>query len=315
MNAQLSSRISSAMELPTLPPIVERLSAAIDSPDAGAADVGEMIGADPTLTTKVLSVANSASYGLAERCRSARQACTVLGLRAVRNIVVHAALLEHYEHLKTAGYDVSAIWRDGPLVGATAAQIARCMPASISPRVDDAYLAGLVHDIGQLILLENVGDLYVTIQAAAACALEHLEAYEARELGCTHSEVGARAVESWSYGEHVRDAVARHHAPVAGTTRPLTAVVALADQIVECLNMDHFTAAMDAATPQLLGVLRIQRAQVAEIVEALHARMHGVPVTAERLRAPLPSTPEPRTNSRGLAGSARLSSRRSAVGR
>jgi len=279
------------MELPTLPYIVERLSQAIDSPEAGAADIGDLIAADPTLTAKVLLVANSVIYGRAERCWSPREACALLGLRSVRNIVLHATLLREYEHLKACGYDVSALWQDAPLVGLAASMLARCMRPPLAPRPDEAYLAGLLHDIGQLILLDRAGELYVTIQSAASCGMEPLESYERRELACTHSEIGAIAVEAWGCGEHVRDAVMRHHSPLAASMAPLTAVVAIADLIVERLKENKFTAAVDAATPEMLHAIGITRAQVSDIVEVVYAEARGSCSSPRGIRAPLPSGP------------------------
>ena len=291
MNDHLSSRISSAMDLPTLPAIVERLRRAIENPECGAAEVGELVAQDPTLTAKILLLANSALYGRAEHCWSAREACALLGLESVGNLVVHATLLDRYEHLKQSGYDVSALWHDAPLVASCASKLSRCMRVRRRPSADEAWLAGLLHDIGQLILLERAGEHYVTIQSAASCGIEPLEAYELRELGCTHSEIGAIAVEAWGCGEHVRDAVQRHHAEPSPSMPPLTALVAVGDRIVERLKENKFTAAVDTATPAMLAALGLQRQQVADVVEAVYASVRGSHASPGGIRAPLPSAP------------------------
>jgi HD-like signal output (HDOD) protein len=286
----LSTRVSTAMELPTLPEIVLHLGEAIDSPEAGAADVGDLIAKDPTLTAKILRAANSVLYGRSERCWSPREACAVLGLRSVRNIVVGAVLLERYEHLKASGYDVSVLWRDAPLVGLCASMLARCIRPPLGPRPDEAYLAGLLHDIGQLVLLDHVGDLYLTIQSAASCGLEPLEEYETRELGYTHAEIGALVVEAWGCGEQVHDAVLQHHSPISAAMPPLTAVVAVADKIVERLNENKFTAAVDAVGSEILKALGLSRGQVSDIVEVVYAQLHGSRDESKGIRAPLPSS-------------------------
>ena len=219
----------------------------------------------------------------------AEQACTILGLHTVRNIVIHAALLYQYEHLKERGFDVTAFWRDAPMVGLAASMLARCAPSPIAPRPDEAYLAGLLHDIGQLVLLTNVGDKYVAIQSAAAGGSDRLETHELRELGYTHAEVGARAIESWGYDEHLRNAVLDHHATVTATTHPLTAVVAIANHVVTRLNANQFTAAVDAAGEAGLAALRISRAQVSDVVETLYGLMHGSRSPTESIRGALPS--------------------------
>jgi HD-like signal output (HDOD) protein len=282
-------RIASGIALPSLPQIVQRIDTAIESSDTGTGEIGDLIAQDPTLTAKVLLVANSAMYGLSEQCLSPRHACTILGLQSVRNIVIHAALLYQYEHLKERGFDVSAFWRDAPLVGLAASMLARCVPNASAPRPDEAYLAGLLHDIGQLVLFTNVGEAYVAIQSAAARANEPLEECERREIGMTHAEVGACAIESWGYGERLRDALVDHHEAVTASSQPLTAVVAIADQMVARLNANQFTAAVDAAGAPALAALKISRAQVSDVAETLYGLMHGSHVAAGRIRGPLPS--------------------------
>jgi HD-like signal output (HDOD) protein len=288
MTMELASKLLPTIELPTLPEIVQRLSRVIDNPEAGAAEVGDLIGEDPALTAKVVLLANSATFGRSEACKSPRQACTLLGLRAVRNLVLHASLLQHFDHLKECGYDISAFWRDAPIVGQGASMLARRIRPAIAPRPDEAYLAGLLRDIGQLILLERVGELYVTIQSAASCKVEPLEAYELRELGLTHADLGAHAVETWGCGESIRDAILQHHMTVSASMQPLSVVVALAERMVSHLNANKFTAAIDAVDPQLSHALGIKREHVSDVAEALHAQLHGSPRDTAGIRAPFP---------------------------
>jgi HD-like signal output (HDOD) protein len=289
---ELPGRLSHTIVVPELPAIVQRVHRAIESTDAGVADVGDMIGADPALAGKVMLVANSVIYGLAQSCRTPRQACTMLGLASIRNIVIQATMLQRYEHLSAHGYDVSALSRDAPVVGFGASMFARCVRVPGAPPPDDAYVAGLLHDIGELILLDQVGEFYATIQSAAACGIESLAAYERRELGVTHAEIGARAVDAWGFGTQVRDAVLHHHARVSTSTSSLTACVVAADLVVEQLNHNRFTAAVDLGS-QTLGPFQVARAQVSDVVEALYSRLHGSRTPTGRIRAPLPSASDP----------------------
>jgi HD-like signal output (HDOD) protein len=204
-------RLLKNMRVPTLPALVQRLTQLIDEPSAGTADVGALIKEDPPLAGKVLRIANSSFYGLKEPCTSIEQASTVLGLRLLRNVVVQAALIHGHEHLQSMGLDLELLWRRSVLTGRASALLARRAHSPFLPSVDEAYLTGLLHDIGQVVLLDNLGADYVAIVDDARRHDLPLHLAERRDLGMTHADVGGIVASSWCLPNVVRMGIEFHH--------------------------------------------------------------------------------------------------------
>lgn len=222
------------LRVPTLPVIVHKTMQLIDEASAGTAEVGALLAADPALAGTVLRIANSSFHGLREPCVSTERACTILGLRALRNIVVEAVLIQDSTRLRSFGLDLERLWHRSALTGRVCALLARRSRAPSRPDPDEAYLTGLLSDIGQVVLLDNFGDRYAALHGAAQHSAEALHVIEARELGLNHAQAGMVVATEWGLPESVRTGIAQHH----GTRKSDYGVAAVyltirASQIVE----------------------------------------------------------------------------------
>lgn len=266
MTSQSRFHLSTDLRLPTLPAHIERLTAMIDAPDACTAEVGALIKQDPSLALKVLRTANSAFYGLGEPCLSIEQASTVLGLRLLRSIVIHAALLQKYEHLEDIGLDLERLWKRSVLVGQAGALISSDSNSLVLPSPDEAYLTGLLADIGQVILLDSIGSEYVEIHARAQDHNLPLHLVERRDLGTTHADVGAMLASAWGLPLEVRLGIEWHHGRRASDFQvPAVYLVQRAGQIADRVVAGQLAEAaspMDAQLEQQFG-LRAQAVALA----------------------------------------------------
>jgi HD-like signal output (HDOD) protein len=265
-----------SLRIPTLPSAVARLTELIDTPDAGSAEVGALIKQDPPLAGKVLRIANSSFYGLHEPCTSIEQASAVLGLRLLRNIVVQTALIDRYAHLQELGLDIEQLWRRSVLVGQAASILSRRSRGAGLPGPDEAYLTGLLSDVGQVVLLDNLGEKYAELQLQAMNRNQALFLAERRDLGTTHADAGAIAAASWVLPNSVRVGIQLHHGRrEADFAIPPVYLVIRAGRLVDCVlagDKARATEEVDARAEQTLG---ITGEAVAEAIEHVHANLRS----------------------------------------
>ncbi|NVZ09628.1 HDOD domain-containing protein [Allochromatium humboldtianum] len=222
-------------ELPSLPAVYHRVREAIETPDGSLETVAGLIESDPSMSTRVLRVANSPLYGLATEVDDIRRALTLIGTTATHHLVLSTTLLTVFRDLPLGAVSMRSFWEHGLACGVAARLIAR-QGGQANP--EHAYLAGLLHDIGRL-------PLYILEPLDMSSALQahrerqgHLHDLEQQYLGIDHTELGAILLAHWQLPEVFRSAVSDHHAPWrASRSSPETAVVHVADLIVNSLRL------------------------------------------------------------------------------
>jgi putative nucleotidyltransferase with HDIG domain len=247
------------LRLPTLPVVVQRVQALVSEGVAGTREIAEVVSTDAPLAVRVLKIANSAFYGLRERCISTSQACTVLGLRVLENVVLQAGVLQQYEHLRRhPGFDLGQLWRHSVLTAQVCSFIAKRSSAALTLKPEELYVCGLLHDIGQVILLDQLGDDYLDVVGAARLLNQPLHLIEARMLGTDHNRVGALVAGYWGLPTQIAEAIHYHHGPrerVEGD--PVVSLVAHANLVVERATRgetDQARETLDPGTASFLGL-------------------------------------------------------------
>jgi putative nucleotidyltransferase with HDIG domain len=265
-----------SLNIPTLPAVVQKLREMIADPKSGAADVGRLVSQDPPLAAKVLKIANSAFYGLSQRTVSTEQACTVLGLRVLRNVVTQAAVMTHYEHLSGRGLDLDALWRHSQFVAQTTYQLARAARAHLGLTPEELQACGLLHDLGKVVLLESLSEEYARVLDLARSQGLPIHVAEKRTLGFDHTDVGAMVAMHWGLPTAVAAVIQFHHGPrEAVAANPAVALVANANLVVERTEAGNLAAAagtLDPATQRFLG---LDGAAVTGAVELLQSWIQG----------------------------------------
>jgi HD-like signal output (HDOD) protein len=223
-NEELLAAVTGLGKLPSLPDSYLALSREVRAQSATAQTVARIIAADPAMSAKVLQLVNSAFFGLTKEVSDVERAVTLLGIETINSLLVSRAAFDSFD--VPGGIDLKALWREALLVGRVARAIADSEDAPVATR-HAAYEAGLMHDIGKLVL--------ATVAAPSAAEIERLvtagelRAYEAehRVLGCDHGVLGAYLLDLWGLPTPIIHAVAHHHRPAQGGGGAFSALVAV----------------------------------------------------------------------------------------
>jgi HD-like signal output (HDOD) protein/signal transduction histidine kinase len=233
----LFDKIKISKNLPTLPHILLRLIDACNDSDNTISEISKIIDKDSSLSARVMKMVNSAYLGLPVRVTGVEQALLLLGTETVKNIAVSAAVSQVFATTKSDDlFKLKQFWYHSLLCATLSELVARKTSYSAP---DEAFLAGLLHDIGKLILWVNFPNDYAQVLHLAADRAALLE-QEQKRLGTTHSAVGAWMIERWNLQSFMADAVLFHHEPTEKIldALPLVKIVFLANLLSSHLDSD-----------------------------------------------------------------------------
>ena len=220
-------------DLPSLPVVVMELLNSIDQDDVDISVLAKKVSHDQALTAKTLRLANSSLYGLQVKVTTIQQAITYLGFQTTRNLITAAAVTGCFAEGHCPGFDHKAFWRHSIATAACAKVLARQMRFN----QDYAFTAGLLHDIGRLVLVSCFPNQYsetIAYRAEHDCYL--LDA-ERTVLGVDHVDAGLALAEHWNFSDTMRLAIGGHHDPEAPGAGFLAAIIHVADAIVHALDL------------------------------------------------------------------------------
>jgi HD-like signal output (HDOD) protein len=258
-------------QLPALPRVYARLRELIAREDATATEVAEVISSDSAVTAKVLHVVNSAFFRLARPITRIEQAVVHLGFSAIRNLALSAEVFSAWPRAAAIlpDFEPERLQDHARRVAAGAYAL-----ASGQPWADEALLAGLLHDIGYLILLQECPQEMTEAIALAKARAIPLHEAERTVLDATHAEVGAYLLGLWGLPYSMLEAVAFHHTPLLAPPGEfdLLAAVAISQAITSGADAPHVTTAQPDTTPIDAAYLTAVRAPFswAEAVRRTH---------------------------------------------
>ena len=205
----LFNRIKESGHVPVLPEILVRLLEACDNEATPLTQVASLIDKDPSLSYKVLQLVNSAYFGLKTTYSGVDQAVVYLGANSVKNMAVTAAVHQVFnnERFNNLNYfNIHSFWHHCLKCASLSRRIAE-HTGQANP--DDAYLGGLLHDLGKLVLVSAYPEQYESVIAESQ-QQDLLEA-EQNHIGATHSEIGSWLVADWNLNSLIGDAISYHH--------------------------------------------------------------------------------------------------------
>lgn len=210
-SAAARKNIESISDLPTLPTVASQIVATANSPKASATDVGELINRDQALTGKVLKLVNSSFYGFPQQIKTINHAIVILGFNKVKNVVLTASVFDLTKGRDSQRLDIPQFWEHslGAAIGAQTA--AQEFGRGLTP--DDAFVGGLLHDFGKVILDQFLSKEYGPVLDYVR---EHkclLRAAEKEILGFDHQQVGTWIAERWKLPALLVTAIRYHHLP------------------------------------------------------------------------------------------------------
>jgi len=211
-NERLKQLALATDSLPALPTLYSELTAELEQESASAERVAEIVSQDPGTTTKIIQLVNSAFFGLPQQITDIQEAIVYLGLTTVRSLVLALQVFSRFDNNKIAGLSLEKLAQHARLTGMLARKIAEAERADLKMR-DQCFLAGLLHDVGRLVLAKGLPDEYGHILQAAHAEHKAVWEVELRELGATHAEVGGYLLGLWGLPHPVVEAVTFHHRP------------------------------------------------------------------------------------------------------
>ena len=207
------SLIQKSGNLPTLPAILLKLLAACDNDDTPMSEIAAIISKDPVLSFKVLQLVNSAYYSFRYSFKGIEQAVVYLGANTIKNLAITMSVHQVFERKRFKNirqFDISVFWYHSLMCATLAKRIAQKTGFG---NIDEAYLSGLLLNIGRLILISTFPMEHETILAETKDRQNTLWA-ETQLLGVTHCEAGAWLMQKWKMSSMMADAIQYHHEPL-----------------------------------------------------------------------------------------------------
>lgn len=280
----VAGAITEISHIATLPEITLKIIELVEDPTSTAQDLHKVISNDPALCSRILKVVNSAFYGLPRQIGSINRAIVLLGLNAVKNIAIAASLTKLFRGGELCpAFSAKDLWIHSIATAACAKLICDDMKLGLS---DEAFLAGLIHDIGIMVevqamrheLLQVFEEMNFDKDGTPDCDMREVEH---RVLGADHESFGSGLCEAWKFPKSFTYVTAHHHDPLKlpEANRMLTSIIYIADRVaaqagygfradLQSLDIDSRIMGDLNITPAHIEAIRTNLPQAFEEIEA-----------------------------------------------
>jgi HD-like signal output (HDOD) protein len=219
----------------------------IESPNSSIQGIAEIVAKDPGITAKILQVVNSAAFGLPEKVNDPVEAVQQLGMSTVRSLALSAQVFSSFKSGRLKNFSADALWSHLMRCGDLARTIMRREGVKFAES-EDAYTAGMLHDIGKLMLADSLPDDFAKALKLAEIEKIPLQQAELEIFSATHTGLAAYLFGLWGLPVSIVEAVAFHHEPGKSDLKKFSALTAvhvanaLSDESEAAnLNMDYLT--------------------------------------------------------------------------
>jgi len=271
-------------DIATLPEVTTRIIAVVDDPKSTARDLHNIIKNDPALASRILKVVNSAFYGLPGQVSEIDRAIVLLGLSAVKNIAISASISRLFTSERISDrFSARDIWKHSVAVAVATRQM--CCLLGKRPFAEEAFLAGLIHDLGLLVERQAYPDGLAEIIRESAKGDRYLHELKMEIIGADHQTLGSALAAKWKFPRVLQTVLGYHHKidNLGPDHRLLPAMVYVADTL--CCHEHfgfHLTAAHQVIDETLLVSIGLTEAQLEELraelpeqIEAAEAMLTG----------------------------------------
>lgn len=269
----LTQIIDSVRDLPTPPVVVMDILNNIDKDDLDISELTEKVNQDPALTAKTLRIANSAYYASMVKVTTLQQAVSLLGISSLRQIILNVALSGCFPENNCAGFNHAKFWIHSNAV----AQIAKLLARRVSFNQDIAYTAGLLHDIGILVLVTRHSQAYQEVVQWKNAQHSSTLIAERAVTGTDHCIAGRELGLHWNFSDPIVNAISGHHDPLQPGLGFLAGLVYVADALA---HHPGVTAAPPELPEVILNSLHLDcssisalQLQAEEILQALSTNL------------------------------------------
>ena len=261
------------VELSTLPEITMRIVQVVQDPRSTAHDLHKIVANDPALSSRILRVVNSAFYNLTGQIGSIDRAIMLLGLNAVKNIAIAASLSKMFK-TATQCDDLNGkdLWTHSVAVGAANKLLTSAMGLSLP---DEAFLAGLIHDIGLVAVMQTGGDNLIEIVQRVKSGIPFCQAENA-VLNTNHQEIGKALATRWKFPRSFQYVTGYHHQPteLAPENRLLAVVTHVSDILCSEKGLGQtLTVSDNEITPELLQEMNLTEQSLTEVSDNIEQEL------------------------------------------
>ena len=264
----LRHKVENIGTLPTVPGVLKRLSGIIEKPRITLVEISAFISNDPALTTKILKMVNSAIYGFPGRIASVSHATMLLGLNVIKGLLLGVSVFELMQKTMNGLYEHS-------LACAIASRVIAQKKGLKEP--EEISVAGLLHDIGKVILmLEFQTEYEAAMNEAQTKGISIFEA-EKNQFNATHANVGSWLAEKWRVPRSLIEVIEFHHRPALAKNAPLeTAIVHMADILVRARGFGFAGENyVPEVNPAAFELLKLSAADIKDVLKELEENMES----------------------------------------
>ncbi|MGN7611073.1 HDOD domain-containing protein [Magnetococcales bacterium HHB-1] len=265
----LDHLVHSITKLASPPDMYHRVEKKIQDPTSSLDDIGEIIMEDPGLCARLLRIANSAFFALAQPVTTITHALAMVGMKQLRDLVLATTIIHQFTKKQHKTLNITHFWHHAIACGLAARVIATYRREK---NVEALYVAGLLHDIGRLALLENASSLVEKMIQKSQDEKIPLHLIEIEALGFSHAEVGGAILKAWKLPERLYTPVQWHHTPnQAKTLKIETAIIHISDLIAHSILLgvsgDPFMAPLHASAWERINLPANLLPEIARQVE------------------------------------------------
>ncbi len=263
-------------ELVSLPEITLRINEMVNDPDCDIDSIGKLISQDPALAVRLLGIANSPFYGFSTEVSTVTRAIAVLGINKIRDIALSASATKAFDGIPVDIIAVDDFWQHSLYCGVLGQTLAK----QTALDADAVFIAGLLHDVGQLILFNRYPQemheiILRTIEGEAPLTMV---AAEQERLGTNHTRVGAELARSWHLPAHIEAVIAWHHEPEnAPSHQQEVALIYIANAVAQMLDFDCDSVMKKLeVTDNIWRMAELQRDQIPPAIEAASEQLDSL---------------------------------------
>lgn len=248
--------VASTIHLATLPEVFLRINQIVDDPHHSATDIARVLSQDPGMTARLLKIVNSPFYGFPSKIDSVSRAITIIGTQDLRDLILATSVVKAFGGLSNDVASMESFWHHS--IGC--ALIARGLATQRhETHTERFFVAGLLHDIGHLLIYQKIPELAREALLRATHQGEVLHVAEQAVMGFDHAAIGGELLRVWNLPKHLEEAVAFHHAPEKALQFPVdAALIHLANIIATAVRFgnsgNHHVAPLQSSAWDIIGL-------------------------------------------------------------
>lgn len=264
--------VSNIRNLPTPPIVFHQIQKVINDPKVSAGQIAGILAEDPAMSVKVLKLTNSAFYGLSREVNSVKQAVVIVGIEAIKNLVLSASVLDMFKGKSIDQDFQESFWRHSLATAFCCRILARRIRSRGFVDPDAGFSSGLLHDIGKIVISCFLPDEYarLKVERESDRTVADYE-IEERALGYTHAQIGGFLAMQWKLPQRLGDAITYHHHPqLSDSEDSLVYLIHLGDHLAKKTFYDkHDAYLIGSLQPGVMEYLQISDDDLTNFTEVL----------------------------------------------